>query len=150
MSPLPRVLCQQLGRWWAAQASLLFCEPTSSTPSNIYAVELPERAYRLSPAASIVTVLPSQAARVERVTVIDLVVTASAGTRAAAEGMLDGLTDVLFPGGSHASFTDEWESQQRRGLPGIPAASTVQVGESIELWRVTQIEAVGGIVPIVT
>lgn len=148
----PTALCEQIGRWCAAQAAveidgepLVFVEADDSTPGNIYAGAgaMPQRSMRLTPAVSITheagAASGGQSGEVP-LTMHALVLECRAATARIGESVLNALRECLRP-------EDRPLTVPANPGAGVPIEGCIGLHEDVISgggygWKVIEIEVV--------
>lgn len=137
--PIPRTLCQQLGRHWAENTSvasgLTFVEDTASAAGNLYAAALPERSQRAELAASLTLAPAPPNAPNSRQQSISIIVEAHAPSIDAALALLTDLEQILWP-----TFGPFEHSPGEGGTYGVVGLPTLGSEEQAEVWRIVTLE----------
>jgi len=150
-TPSDITLCQQLGRWWASKTAgavsaadqLVFCEPTASTPANLYACAMPDKRFRrtIGGAVSITpTTAPPDDTGVTRS--IGIAFEARGRTAARCIAMLRQIRSWLMPNERSIQMVRDsatYLGQQIGNVPGFPAAG-LAIGASLDLWAIVGVD----------
>lgn len=146
-------MLEQLGRLWAEKTAgttvRTFCEPTASTPANIYARPLPERPFRAATACSL-TLSPSTPPEPNgSISSVGVVARAVAPTPRAALDLLAELRGIIRPNDRPyvRDNAAHGGSFSMRGVVGVPPFAVVYAGPT-PLWRLVDIQIVSEPQPV--
>lgn len=159
LQPSPRTLCQQVGRWLAALATLpggteiVFAEDgDDASGAHVFAREMPPRRFRHASGAGLsITVASEQPPEgTDPTTKIFLAFEARANVRRDAESLLREVFRVLvMPGGHpwHMPPLTHAGTTVMTGVVGPPPPEGIDAGNGAAVWRVLAVEATQPVTP---
>lgn len=147
-------LCEQLCRLWASRSTLtlpdqdpglLFAQPDSQVPSNLYAGQLPKRADRREVAASISVDDQQRVAPNEPTHQFTVSVECHARSpREAVSLGADLVRHLLDRGGGGRGWWDEPVTRSGTDIRGAVGFPSLDPGEHVALWRILTVQQASG------